>query len=452
MKVLSLFDGISGCRQALKELNIDCEYYASEIDKYAIQIAKANHSDIIHIGDVKNIDFTKFKNIDLLSAGFPCQSYSIAGNRKGIEDERGQLIYDVFRALKDCKPKYFLLENVKGLLSIDKGETFKNILKYLADCGYIVNWKVINSALVTAQNRQRVYIIGSLEEKIEIEDPKDQEIYLKDIIEEGYVDRVKAYCIDANYHKGGNLKSYLEKGRRQLVFNKPVRIGHFNSEKAFTLRASQPNGIIYQTIKKSYQKRVNKISSEFNQYLKESRGSLTYKEIAINLNLPLTQVEHYFRTDKSRAIPSVDNYKKMKELLNLNNKWDSLVMDFETKQSTYEQNLRLYDINGKSPTLTLNCNVPIKIGHFNKGGQGDRIYSVNGKSVCLSANGGGRGEKTGLYDVDKIIRKLTPNECCRLQGFPDGYCDSVSKTQGYKGLGNSFTVPVIKHLIQSMIK
>ena len=160
MKVLSLFDGISGCRQALKELNIDCQYYASEIDKYAIQVAKANHHDIEHIGDVKEIDFTKFKDIDLLSAGFPCQSYSIAGKRKGLKDERGQLIYDVFRALKDCKPKYFLLENVKGLLSIDKGKTFKNILEELNNCGYAVDWIIINSALVTAQNRQRVYIIG----------------------------------------------------------------------------------------------------------------------------------------------------------------------------------------------------------------------------------------------------------------------------------------------------
>ena len=252
MKILSLFDGVSGCRQALKELNIDCQYYASEIDKYAIQVAKANHPDIVHIGDVKNIDFTQFKDIDLLSAGFPCQSYSIAGNRKGLKDERGQLIYDVFRALKDCKPKYFLLENVKGLLSIDKGETFKNILKDLADCGYIVNWKVINSALVTAQNRQRVYIVGSLEEKIKIEQPEDQEIYLKDIIEEGVVDRDKSYCLDANYHKGGNLKSYFEKGRRQLVFNKPIRVGHYR-DKSYCV-----DKVNYEVIKKLTKKELIK--------------------------------------------------------------------------------------------------------------------------------------------------------------------------------------------------
>jgi DNA (cytosine-5)-methyltransferase 3A len=95
---------------------------------------------------------------------------------------------------------------------------------------------------------------------------------------------------------------------------------------------------------------------------------------------------------------------------------------------------------------------PIRLGHFNKGCQGDRVYSVEGKSVCLSANGGGRGAKTRLYkinlpDGDYNMRKLTVNECCRLQGFPDNYCKTVSNTQGYKALGNSFTVPVIKHII-----
>jgi DNA (cytosine-5)-methyltransferase 3A len=110
---------------------------------------------------------------------------------------------------------------------------------------------------------------------------------------------------------------------------------------------------------------------------------------------------------------------------------------------------------GSSSEFLTSCkkitNTTHRVGHFNTGGQGDRIYSIDGKSVCLSANGGGRGAKTGLYDIDKTVRKLTVNECCRLQGFPDGYCDSVSNTQGYKGLGNSFTVPVIKHLIKSII-
>ena len=95
--------------------------------------------------------------------------------------------------------------------------------------------------------------------------------------------------------------------------------------------------------------------------------------------------------------------------------------------------------------------------YLNKGGQGDRIYSAEAKSVCLSANGGGRGTNTGLYkidlpDGDYNIRKLAVNECCRLQGFPDFFVDSISKSQGYKALGNSFTVPVIEHILKTILK
>ena len=96
---------------------------------------------------------------------------------------------------------------------------------------------------------------------------------------------------------------------------------------------------------------------------------------------------------------------------------------------------------------------PVRLGHFNKGGQADRIYSVVGKSICLGANGGGGGANTGLYkinlpDGDYVVRKLTPNECEKLQGFPDNYSKCISNTQRYKALGNSFTVPVIKHILQ----
>jgi site-specific DNA-cytosine methylase len=97
-------------------------------------------------------------------------------------------------------------------------------------------------------------------------------------------------------------------------------------------------------------------------------------------------------------------------------------------------------------------NKPIRIGHFNKGGQGDRVYSIDGKSVCLQGESGGKGANTGLYEIDGGIRKLSVNECEKLQGFPIGFCSSVSATQGYKGLGNSFTVPVIKHILQTLTK
>lgn len=92
----------------------------------------------------------------------------------------------------------------------------------------------------------------------------------------------------------------------------------------------------------------------------------------------------------------------------------------------------------------------IRIGHLNKGGQADRVYSIEGKSVCLSANGGGRGAKTGLYLINEYVRKLTPVECERLQGLPDGYTEGVSNTQRYKALGNAFHVDVIAHILKQI--
>ena len=146
IRILSLFDGISGCRQALKELNVDCKYYASEIDKWAIKIAKANHPDVIQLGDIKELAVSpmngtsnSYKRVhnhfnsaidnstdtpawdfDLLIAGFPCQSFSIAGNKKGLKDERGQLFFKALKILKEVKPKFFLLENVFSMSKANK--------------------------------------------------------------------------------------------------------------------------------------------------------------------------------------------------------------------------------------------------------------------------------------------------------------------------------------------
>lgn len=381
MNVLSLFDGISGTQQALKELNIPIQnYLASEIDKYAIQITQKNFPDTKQLGDVKRIKFYEdwddnniwvfnegshqfiyhdnwgLPYIDLLSFGFPCQDLSIAKkDRKGLEGERSGLFYEALRILKSVKPKFFIAENVASMSKDVKEEITKEL--------FGIEATTINSALLTAQTRKRHYWVGKLQQdgtytKVDIPQPKDAGILLKDIIESGITYQDKSYAVTASY-----------------------------------------NGAIF---------------------------------------------------------------------------WNTL--------------------QRKQRTMILE---PIRLGHFNKGGQGDRIYSINGKSTCLSANGGGRGAKTGFYlaptelngenynniyllqsgslykileNGDKgdlqadfgrhdlpdgyyIARKLTIKECERLQGFPDDYFyigDKliISKTQGYTTLGNSFTVPVIKHILQ----
>jgi site-specific DNA-cytosine methylase len=205
LNVLSLFDGMACGRLALDRAGIEVNnYYASEIDPYAIKIAQKNFSDIIQIGDVKNVNIKDLKHITLLIGGSPCQGFSFAGKGLNFEDPRSALFFEYVKILKQLNPKYFLLENVQ------MKKEYEDIIS-----GYLgVKPIVINSALVSAQNRVRLYwtnIPG-------IKQPEDKGVLLKDIIENGYVDRDKSYCIDANYYKGGSLKNYLEKKRRQLVF------------------------------------------------------------------------------------------------------------------------------------------------------------------------------------------------------------------------------------------
>tara|TARA_R110000765_G_scaffold119952_2_gene215368 strand:- start:4481 stop:5584 length:1104 start_codon:yes stop_codon:yes gene_type:complete len=206
MNVLSLFDGMSCGQQALERAGIKVDnYFASEIDKYAIQIAEKNYPKTKHLGDVTQISKHKFPKIDLLIGGSPCQSFSYAGNGLAFDDPRGKLFFEYIKIKELLKPKYFLLENVKM-----KQEYVDIISKYLG-----VEPIQINSSLVSAQNRKRLYWTNIPN----VTQPADKGIQLKDVLECGCVDREKSYCLDANYFKGGSLKMYFEKSRRQLVFD-----------------------------------------------------------------------------------------------------------------------------------------------------------------------------------------------------------------------------------------
>lgn len=144
-------------------LNGVCIGY-SEIDKYAIQTYEKNFGkEIKNYGDATTINTAELPDFDLLVGGFPCQAFSVAGKRAGFNDTRGTLIFDVVRILRDKRPRYFVLENVKGLLSHDSGKTFSHILEILTDSGYDVSWSVHNSKNYgVPQNRERIYLIGSL--------------------------------------------------------------------------------------------------------------------------------------------------------------------------------------------------------------------------------------------------------------------------------------------------
>ena len=210
--VASLCDGMSCGHLALDRLNhTDIEYHAFEIDKYAEAVSRYAYPNAIRHGDARNWTNLIGKDVYLLMGGFPCQPYSVAGKGKADGDERdlSDLIFDALRGLK---PKYFLFENVpmkkEQELRITMG--ISEALGTEEFCEPIM----INSADFSAHNRKRLYWTN-----IPIEEWEDKGIVLKHIIEDGMVDRDKSYCVDANYFKGGSMKMYYEKSRRQLVFD-----------------------------------------------------------------------------------------------------------------------------------------------------------------------------------------------------------------------------------------
>lgn len=220
MIVLSLFDGISCGKVAFERAGIKIDkYYASEIDPYAIKVSKKNHPDIIHLGDV--IKWRKWdipwEKIDILIGGSPCQGFSTAGKGLNFEDPRSKLFFeyvDILNHIKKLNPNVkFLLENVKM-----KKEWQDIISSYLG-----IEPIEINSALVSAQQRKRLYWTN-----IEgVSQPEDKGILLKDILESGIGWQDKAYCLTATY-KGAIFKDTIERCRRTMIAES-VKIGHIGN-------------------------------------------------------------------------------------------------------------------------------------------------------------------------------------------------------------------------------
>ena len=167
VRYFSMFSGIGGfelgIEQALTELGIKAECVGySEIDRHAIATYEG-HYNHDNYGDATTINPHALPEFDLLVGGFPCQAFSIAGKRLGFEETRGTLFFDIARILAVRLPRYFILENVKGLLSHQRGATFGTIIRTLDELGYDVQWQVLNSKdYGVPQHRERVYIVGNL--------------------------------------------------------------------------------------------------------------------------------------------------------------------------------------------------------------------------------------------------------------------------------------------------
>jgi len=217
IKFIDLFCGIGGFRLAFESLGAKC-VFGSDIDPAACQTYQENFGDN-PLNDIRELKPENIPSYDILCAGFPCQPFSIAGHRKGFDDARGTVFFDILRILEATKPKAFLLENVRGLMSHDKGKTFEKVLSFLSK--YNLSYQLLNSKdYGVPQSRERIYIVGLLDSKKQFQFPKkvDLNVDISNILQSS----VKNHDI-SNVAKF-NIENHLQKRLVNKKINNNSRI------------------------------------------------------------------------------------------------------------------------------------------------------------------------------------------------------------------------------------
>jgi len=388
MKVLSLFDGMSCGQIALNRLGIKVDtYYASEIDKYAMEITQKNFPETIQIGDVCAVRGEDYQDVDLILAGSPCQGFSFAGKQLAFDDPRSALFFEFIRLLKEIKPKYFLLENVKM-----KKEYLQIISEQVSACYPKIPFGIepifINSSLVSAQSRQRYYWTNIPN----ITQPEERGIVLRDILEEDPGENpVKDTARNQRHYKNLDEKSlcmtatmYKGAGNNGMTLV-PIRAGAWRGR---SLDESGKNVKWKETKpKQMLETRKDEKSNAVSTFTKDNVVVHSYREV---------------RTEDAKKARRENRKKTGKDHT-----------PFRSKELQPRE-------DGKVGTVTPGLN--------------------NDHRISLTRD-----------DTQEVYwRKLTPLECERLQTVPDNYTEGVSNTQRYKMLGNGWTVEVICHILKNM--
>ncbi|WP_050096611.1 DNA cytosine methyltransferase [Streptococcus pneumoniae] len=379
MKFLDLFAGIGGFRIGMESAGHECIGFC-EIDKFARESYKAIHDtkgeiELHDITAVSDESIRGIGSVDIICGGFPCQAFSIAGNRRGFEDTRGTLFFEIARFASILRPKYLFLENVKGLLNHENGVTFETIISTLDELGYNVEWQVLNSKnFGVPQNRERVFIIGHLRRE-----------------------RTRRF--------------FPLSGKNQSTSNQSVmKIGNINPS------GNGMNGEVYQADGLAPTLTTNKGEGQ-----KIAIKSNTIKQFG-GLQPNFYQCGVVYETDG--IAPTIRAYQG-------GNLEPKIRVKEATKQGYQEAEI------GDS----------VNLSHPNSKTRRGRV----GKQI---ANTLLTGESQGVVEPDFRIRKLTPRECWRLQGFPDWAFDKAqevnSNSQLYKQAGNSVTVNVISAIAQGL--
>ena len=401
MKYFSLFSGIGGFEQGIIKSGVPMESVGySEVDKYAESIYSRHFPKVKGYGDATQIKTEEVPEFDLLVGGFPCQAFSIAGKRKGFSDTRGTLFFEIARFLADKQPKYFLLENVYGLLSHENGNTFKRILGVFSELGYDCEWQCLNSKdFGLPQNRERVFFKGYSREK----------------------------CAGEILSQKRDCREIIAQMKWEWT---STRVAKYVDKDGLALTLCSDGH-----------------NSGHNQLIKcneKSQGQTIYDSEGIASTLVGNGGGHGGKT--GLYVERIGN------VSNTGHCGDDVL-----------------DENGLSTSLTsTNYKHPLKIRTNVKKGY-DEAEPSDGVRLCHPSSKTSRGrvhkEETGALssntdwgtiDEDYRIRRLTPVECERLQGFEDNYTkwgkdgEEISDTQRYKCLGNAVSVNVVEFLIRSM--
>ena len=380
MKFLDLFAGIGGFRLGMESAGHECVGFC-EIDKYARASYKAIHNtegeiELHDITRVTDESIRRFGSVDVICGGFPCQAFSIAGNRRGFEDTRGTLFFEICRFASVLRPKYLFLENVRGLLNHDGGATFETIIRTLDELGYDVEWQVLNSKnFGVPQNRERVFIVGHLRGE------RTRNVFpISGESEQSNHQSPKIEIIGNTKNPNGTSK-----GTKSVGYGPGGVVG--------TLTATD-----YKEPKQVAIKQFGILQPNFNQC------GVVYETDGI--------------------APTIRAY----------------------QGGGLEPKIRVKEATSKG-YAEAEVGDSVNLSHPNSKTRRGRV----GKQV---ANTLLTGENQGVIEPDFRIRKLTPRECWRLQGFPDWAFDKAqevnSNSQLYKQAGNSVTVNVIAAIAKEL--
>lgn len=404
MKFLELCAGIGGFRQALENLGCECVGY-SEIDKHAIKLYSAWYNDECNFGDITKIEAEKLPDFELLVGGFPCQAFSIAGKRGGFNDTRGTIFFDFARIMKAKKPKFAIFENVKGLLNHDGGKTYETMLRTLDELGYNAQWGILNTRFHgLPQNRERVYIVANLRERSSTK---------------------------ILFERGNGSADKMERTENGIIGQFYNRKGKTHQDLGVISSEGHSPALLATTHKNPRIVKIGDIDGLNTQY------SRVYDSEGVSTTI----------NAQGGGLGAKTGLYKIGTIGN-----DSL-------------SNRIYSDKGVSATLCAGNNgggkrmgglykVGMYIPKSGKRHQGNEIHGKNSVCACLKTDGGSKMLSTGGYPPK--VRRLTPKECFRLQGFKDkmvelGYKLGISDTQLYKMAGNAVSVPVVEWVAQRVL-